>query len=222
MFRPAFICATAVLRPPYARAGSPPGAPTYQRATGPPMTGGPLGRSLATPRAPSLRSGAPSSSAPSRQKQPPAGSLAGQAGRFRSTQPISRHAGVGPSTASLVWEHMFATCTFHLAAAFRRARAWLRAFAFLDDAPVLAPPPRRLARRRADHRRPVPPLRPPARRDLYTSVGYRRANVASAPQWCVTAVAARCSGPPSYHTTDLDDPTVDHHRHHGDRLLRGG
>ncbi|MEA2186358.1 MAG: hypothetical protein QOK16_1369 [Solirubrobacteraceae bacterium] len=100
MFRPAFICATAVLRPPYARAGSPPGAPTYQRATGPPMTGGPLGRSLATPRAPSLRSGAPPSSAPSRQKRPPAGSLAGQAGRFRSTQPISRHAGVGPSTAS--------------------------------------------------------------------------------------------------------------------------
>jgi hypothetical protein len=124
---------------------------------------------------------------------------------------------------SVAWEHMFAASTFHLATVLRRAGAWLRAFAFLDDAPVHAPPPTRLTREHADHRRLVPAPRPPARRGLHTTVEYRRPSVGRTPQRCVTAAAARRCGDLAHHTTELDEPTpATHHRHDGDRLLQGG
>jgi hypothetical protein len=122
----------------------------------------------------------------------------------------------------VAWEHMFAASMFRLSAALRRAGAWLRAFAFLDDAPVPVPtPPRRPTRERANHRRLGPPARPSARSAHDIGVEYRRLSVGATPQPCVTAAAARCSGAFARDTTDLDEqPAGDDHRHHVDPFFQ--
>jgi hypothetical protein len=117
---------------------------------------------------------------------------------------------------------MFAVSTFRLPTALRRVGAWLRAFAFLDDAPVPAPTPtRRPTRERANHRRLGPPARPSARRARDTGVEYRRLSVGPTPQPCVTAAAARCSGAFARHATDLDEEAAgEDHRNHGDPFFQ--